>query len=137
MQPLAFTALTIPALIATVPGLPGDLLARKLDLDTAQKAAVRQVLQAHRPALRAKADGFRAARRALVDAGLDPKVDEAAFLALHARSAAAGGELALEARRVVRDLDPILTPDQRARARTLLAEARGHLDGLRTLALAP
>lgn len=137
MQPLILTAFALPALVATVPGAPAGILAQRLGLDANQRAAVKQVLEAHRPALAARHDAFREARRALVDGCLDPQLPEPQLAQLQSRSSAAALELAQEVHRTVRELDPVLTAAQRAQARALLTQARLHLDGLRALALAP
>lgn len=137
MQPLIFTAFALPTLVATVPGAPAGILAQRLGLDATQKAAVQRVLEAHKPALVARNDAWREARRALVDGCLDARLSDEQVAQLHARSSAAALELAQEVHRLVRDLGPILTVEQRTKVQALLAQARLHLDGLRALVLAP
>lgn len=137
MHPLFLTAFALPTLVATVPGAPAGILAQRLGLDSTQKAAVQRVLETHKPALVARNDAWREARRALVDGCLDARLSEEQVAQLHARSSAAALELAQEAHRVIRDLGPILTVEQRAKAQSMLANARMHLDGMRALVLAP
>lgn len=136
MSPLILTAFALPALVATVPGAPAGILAQRLGLDAAQRAAVQRVLEAHKPALVARGEAWRDARRALVDGCLDPRLSEEQIAQLHARSSEAALEMAQEAHRVVRDLGPILSPEQKLKAQSMLAQARLHIDGLRTLLLA-
>lgn len=135
MKPLVLTAFALPGLVATLPGAPAGILAQRLGLDAPQRAAVQRVLETHRPALQARNDAWREARRALVDGLLDPQTNEEQIAQLHARSSAAALELAQEGHRLVRDLSPILTADQRTKVQSMLAQARLHLDGLRALAL--
>lgn len=135
MQPLIFTAFTLPALVATLPGAPGGFLAQRLGLDANQKEAVQRILAAHRPTLATRNDAFREARRALVDGCLDARLSEAQLAQLHSRSAAAAFELQKELHQVVRELDPVLTQEQKDRAKSMLGQARAHFDGLRALAL--
>ena len=135
MQPLILTAFALPALVATVPGAPAGILAQRLGLDSAQKASIQRILEAHKPALTARNDAFRDARRALVDGCLEPGTSEDQLAALQAKSSAAAFELLKELHQVVRELDPVLSQDQKARAKAMLAQFRLHLDGLRALAL--
>ena len=135
MQPLVFTAFTLPALVATLPGAPGGFIAQRLGLDSNQKEAVQRILAAHKPTLAARNDAFRQARRALVDGCLDTRLSEEQLAQLQAKSASTAFELLKELHQVVRELDPVLSQEQKGRAKSLLGQARTHLDGLRALAL--
>ncbi len=136
MHPLILTAFALPTLVATLPGAPAGILAQRLGLDDTQRASAKRILETHKPALLARQDAWREARRALVDGCLDPALGEEQLALLHSRSSAAALEFAREVHRVVRELGPVLTADQKSRAQSLLREARLHGDGLRALVLA-
>jgi Spy/CpxP family protein refolding chaperone len=138
MQPFLPLLAALPALAAPAPAAsaPAPLaflqarLASRLDLSADQQARIQAVLRAHRPVLRERAEALRQTRRPLVDALLNPITSDTQAL-----TSAAAADLVVAIHAVVRDLDPILTAEQKVKAHAALAAFRSHLDGLRALAL--
>lgn len=128
--PICLAGLSLAAQPASGrPPFMGHLQA--LDLSDAQKASVRQTLATHKDALKAKTAVAREARRAMVDAALQPGTSEAQLKALHDAAARAQFEVIKEGRAIHQEISPILSPEQKAKAADLKAEFRGRLDGLR------
>lgn len=140
MKPFLLAALAVPALIGTVHcGMhhPGhhDLharLARKLDLSSAQKGAVHAVVQAQLPALKAELDAVIQARMDAMQAVTDPQATPDRIREQDAKAGAALLTLELHVNQVVKEINPILTPDQQAKARQLVLDLRAHVDSFRT-----
>lgn len=107
----------------------------KLDFSDAQRVAFLDIMAQHRDALALKSAAFRDARREEVDAALDPATSEEALRALHAQSSETLFQLLLEARAIAQEGRGMLTVPQQAQFKTLLADARIRMDGLRTYLL--
>jgi Spy/CpxP family protein refolding chaperone len=143
MQPFLPLLAALPALAAPAPAAsaPAPLaflqarLASRLDLSADQQARIQAVLRAHRPVLRERAEALRQTRRPLVDALLNPITSDTELRQTQALTSAAAADLVVAIHAVVRDLDPILTAEQKVKAHAALAAFRSHLDGLRALAL--
>lgn len=84
-----------------------------LALTAEQKTKFDAVRQKHRAALEARGKAAAEARDAMHKAGQDAATTDAALLALHAKAADAMAQVMLERRALDRDLDAILTPQQR------------------------
>jgi len=84
-----------------------------LALTAEQKTKFDAVRQKHRAALEARGKAAAEARDAMHKAGQDAATTDAALLALHAKAADAMAQVMLERRALDRDLDAILTPEQR------------------------
>lgn len=137
MKPLFLSALIVSAGL----GLPAQPLPahprmaavlRQLEFTDAQRAAFLGIFAEHKDALSAKSAAFRDARRAEVDAALDPATPEDSLRLLHTQSADASFQLLLETRAMAMDARSILTAQQQAQFKKLLVDARVRMDGLRT-----
>ncbi len=106
-----------------------------LNLSESQKSSIHQILARHHEALKAKGEVARNAHRALVDGITTPATPEADLKALHEAAASAGFEVAKEFRAIVLEVDPLLSPEQRAKAQELKATFRTHLDHVHRLVL--
>lgn len=134
MKALLLAGLSVPALITTThAGLHEHLhalVARKLDLSQAQKDAAQAVITAHHPALLAKGQAVFQARADLMQALTDPQTTEGEIRAMETRASTAHLALELELNQVVKEIAPILTPEQQVKARQLVLEARSHVEGM-------
>jgi Spy/CpxP family protein refolding chaperone len=132
LLPLCLAGLTLAAQPAHREGRPAFMAQLKaLDLSEAQRASVRQTLANHKDALKAKTAAAREARRAMVDALLQPETTEAKLKSLHDTAAKAQFEVLKEGRAIHQEISPVLTPEQQAKAAELKADFRGRMDGLR------
>jgi Spy/CpxP family protein refolding chaperone len=129
-------ALAVPALIGTLhcgphhgchPDMHG-MIARKLDLNASQKDAVHKVIDAHHPALKAKFAVLLQTRMDLAQGVADPQATAEQLRDLDAKANAAQLPLELELNQVVKEIYPILTPEQQGKARQLVLDARAHVD---------
>jgi Spy/CpxP family protein refolding chaperone len=129
-------ALAIPALIGTLHCGPHHgchpdmhaMIARKLDLTGAQKDAVHKVIDAHHPALKAQFAALLQLRMDLAQKVADPQATPDQLRELDAKANAAQLPLELELNQVVKEINPILTAEQQAKARQLVLDARAHVD---------
>lgn len=108
---------------------------RALDLTEAQRSAIHQRLEAHKPALQAKSAAARDARRALMDATTMSGTTDAQLQVLHEAASAAQFEVLKEGRALFLEVDPLLTPEQRTKAQALKQKLRGRMDHVRGLLL--
>lgn len=118
-------------------GLAGHLharIAQKLELTAEQKDAAHRILQAHRPALRAKGQAAFQSRADVLQSVADPQSTEAQLREMEAKASAAALALELEANQVVKEIDPLLTDVQRAKARQMVADLRGHAEAFHAMA---
>jgi len=129
-------ALAIPALIGTVHcgmchPFHHDMHAmfiKKLGLTGPQKDAAHAVITAHQPVLKAEFDAALQARMDLAQLLTDPQATPDQIRALDSKANAAFLTLELHLNQVVKELAPILTPEQQGKARQLVLEARAHMD---------
>jgi len=104
---------------------------RALNLTEAQKTAIHQIFDSHKETLQPKVQAAGEARKAVGDALTQPGTTEAQLKALHDAAAAAQFEVLKEGRAIFLQVDPLLTPEQRAKAQELKAKFHKHMDGLR------
>ena len=135
MKALILAGLAVPALVTTA-GLHGhfhahlhDLIVQKLALTPDQQEAAKKIVMAHHLALHAKGKAVFQARADLLQAVTDPQTTEAQLTAMETQASAAHLALELELSQVVKEVYPILTPDQQVKARQLVVEARAHVEG--------
>jgi len=93
-------------------------ISRALDLTGDQQGAVKSVLRNHADEIAAQMTASRAARKALRDAVMATPSDEATIRARAADAGRVQGDGAVLFAKIRAELDPILTPDQREKART-------------------
>jgi Spy/CpxP family protein refolding chaperone len=134
MKAFILAALAAPALLVGAHkghhGSHADFHAevvRRLDLSKDQQAALHRVFEAHHPALRADAAAMAHARAEMVHTVLDPASTEAQIRVLEAKGAEADLALELELNRTMKDVDPILSAEQKAKAHALMGELHGRL----------
>ena len=136
MKNYLFAALAVPALIGTlhcgVCRPPHHdmhaMIIRKLDLSSSQKDATHAVLAAHQPVLKAEFDAALGTRMDLAQLVTDPQATPEQIRELDAKAGEALLTLELDLNQVVKEIAPILTPEQQAKARQLVLEARARMD---------
>ncbi|HEY6148059.1 MAG TPA: periplasmic heavy metal sensor [Thermoanaerobaculia bacterium] len=99
-------------------------ISRALDLTSDQQAAVKGVLRNHADEIAAQMTASRAARRALREAVMASPTDEATIRARAADAGRVQGDGAVLFAKIRTELDPILTPDQRDKARAFQSRFR-------------
>lgn len=107
----------------------------RLELTDAQSAAIQTILENHKTALEAKAEGLHKATSAAQEVGLDPAATQVALDQQFAAVREAGMALSSEVRSAYLEMVPQLTPDQREAAKGLMKDFREAVDGVRKLAL--
>jgi Spy/CpxP family protein refolding chaperone len=103
-------------------------ISRALDLSADQQGAVKSVLRNHADEIAAQMTASRAARRALREAVMASPSDEATIRARAADAGRVQGDGAVLFAKIRAELDPILTPDQREKARTFQSRIRDRGD---------
>ena len=142
MKPLILAGLAVPALVATAPAMQSmhgphaamhdhlrGMLVQKLNLTPEQQEAIQKVVAAHREALHGKGLSLVKLRAELADALLDPPTTEEQIRDLEARGSAADLAFELEVSQVVKEVNPILTDDQRLKAKQLKSDLHHHAAG--------
>ncbi|HEV8579728.1 MAG TPA: Spy/CpxP family protein refolding chaperone [Thermoanaerobaculia bacterium] len=127
-------ALLIPAALfaglrrgAQVPAAPGDVAKRvveRLDLTPQQVDQIRTILVSHKAELTAELARIKEARSHQFEAIHAATFDEAAIRAAGRAVGQAETELAVTRGRIVSEIRPVLTPEQQAEAKEMLADAR-------------
>ena len=136
MKNFVLAALAVPVLFGTVhcgnchPSHHDmhAMIIRKLDLTSSQKDAVHAVMATHHPVLKAEFDAALMARMDLAQLVTDPQATPDQIRELDAKANAALLTLELDLNQVVKEIAPILTPEQQAKARQLVVEARARMD---------
>jgi len=136
MNALILAGLSVPALVVTVGGglhahmhqHMHEMLVKKLGLTPDQQDAARKIVEAHQPSLHAKGMALFQVRADLMQALTNPQTTEAQIRDMEAQASAAHLALELEINQVVREIAPILTPEQHAKARQLVVDARAHVE---------
>lgn len=106
------------------PGMPCDL-----DLTTAQRSAIRAVFEKHRAAHQEKQKAAMQKERALMDALFEGSTTEAQLRELHRAAGDARFALLLEDRATRLEVDALLTPEQRAKAKEQQARMKPGPEG--------
>jgi Spy/CpxP family protein refolding chaperone len=137
MKALILAGLSVPAAITGVhAGFHAhmhqhlqEMLVQKLGLTQAQQDAAHTIVEAHHPALRAKAQTAFKLRADLMQALANPQTTEAQIREMEGLASAAHLALELEVNQVVREIAPLLTPEQHLKAQKLVVDARAHIEG--------
>jgi len=103
-------------------------MTRALDLSGDQQAAIKNVLRNHADEITAQMNASRAARRALRDAMVASPSDEGTIRARAADAGRVQGDGAVLFSRIRAEVDPILTPEQRDRAKKFQSHVRDRGD---------
>ena len=133
------TAVAVPAAIA-VARCPmighGDHkamfehVAKELKLDETQKASVQKILEAHQPSLEVGHKAVVEALHNLADGIANPTTDDATIQELHAKTATLTQSMALEIHKMVQEINPILTEEQRTKAKAFFDQMKAmHASG--------
>lgn len=104
-------------------------LAQKLGLSDDQTQQVQGVFANHQAELSAAMGRMKTARTALFDAIHADSFDENAVRAAAANVAAVEADLAVSHAKIASEVKSILTPDQQAKAKEMLANMRAHAGG--------
>ncbi len=99
-------------------------IADKLDLSESQRTDIREVFQAHRAEIKAEVEKLRTARQEQTAAIHADAFDEDAIRAASAKVAAAQADLAVARAKIASEVREILTPEQRVKAKAMMAKAR-------------
>jgi Spy/CpxP family protein refolding chaperone len=130
-------ALALPALAQTPPaalaapqegrsfGRMYERIGEKLNLTDAQKAACKDIIGKHRPAMIAKHKAAKEARKAFFEAVMKPETAPDTLKTLNRAAADARLEAMLEGRAMRQELRAVLTPEQREKAAFILGRMAG------------
>jgi Spy/CpxP family protein refolding chaperone len=105
-------------------------VAAKLDLTDEQKSGIREVFKSHRTELRDAMEKVRAARDEQNNAIHGDSFDEAAIRSAAAKLAASEADFAVLRGRVATEVQALLTPEQKIKAKELFSEARSFRKGM-------
>lgn len=122
---LALAALPLAAQAGPGRGTRGERIARALQLTEAQKTSIKALRQKYQPDLQTRREATRQARQALAAALREPATADAQLRGLYDKAAAARFELILARRALRKEVQALLTPEQRLRAAELRGVARG------------
>ncbi len=103
-------------------------ISKALDLSADQETSVKSVLRNHADEIAAQMTASRAARKALREAVMASPSDESTIRARAADAGRVQGDGAVLFAKIRAELDPILTPDQREKARTFQSRIRDRGD---------
>jgi Spy/CpxP family protein refolding chaperone len=103
-------------------------MSRALDLTADQQASIKNVLRNHSDEIVAQMTASRTARRALREAVMASPTDEATIRSRAAEAGRIQGNGAVLFARIRTELDPILTQDQREKARQFQSHVRDRGD---------
>jgi|CXWL01.1.fsa_nt_gi Spy/CpxP family protein refolding chaperone len=117
------------------PGLPppGFLLQRvvdRLDLTAEQRQEIRDIVKAHGAELKVELATIRDSREQLFSTVHAESVDEAEIRAAAAAVGDAEADLAVTRAAIVQEVREVLTPEQQAEAKQMVAEARARVEEL-------
>jgi Spy/CpxP family protein refolding chaperone len=103
-------------------------MSRALDLTEDQKSRIKDVLRTHADEIKAQMQVSATARRALHDAVMAQPTNESAIRAAAAQVGQTQGDAALLFARLRTEIDPILTPEQKAKVQSFQARGGHHAD---------
>ncbi len=98
-------------------------LGERLGLTQEQRSQIKSVLENHRSTLEPLREKLMAERNTLHELIRADKVDEAAIRAQVAKMAAVEADLAVARAKVTQEIQPLLSPEQKQRAKELLTKA--------------
>lgn len=101
---------------------------RDLDLTDEQKIRIKGILKAHREEFHGSVDKLRTVHKALGTISHQQEIDETAIRAAVGQAVDPLGDLAVLHARVRREIDAVLTPEQRQKAEALHEKLRRHLE---------
>lgn len=131
---IAAAAVLAPALLlaaaagqhAHVKGGFAQHIARQLGLSDDQTQQVQGIFANHKAEMSAQFDRLKTARTGLFDAIHADSFDESAVRAAAANVAQVEADMAVSRAKIASEVRNVLTPDQQAKAKELLANARNH-----------
>lgn len=109
----------------------GGRMLRGLDLTDAQKAQVKQIMDASRTKTQSLREAMKANRKAMHDLTANGQFDEARVQAAANEQAAISAQLTVERARVKAQIHQILTPEQHAKAAEMKANMKERFKGKR------
>jgi protein CpxP len=128
-------ALLFAAVAANQAQHKGDLgqrmaahMAKKLGLSDDQTTQIQGIFANHKAEMSTQLDSVKAARTALFDAIHADTFDENAVRAASAKVAQAEADLAVSRARITSEVRNVLTPDQQAKAKEMLTNARNRAE---------
>jgi Spy/CpxP family protein refolding chaperone len=98
-------------------------LGERLGLTEEQRGKIKAVLESHKDEVRPLAEKMMAERKALRELIHAGTVDESAIRAQVAKAATVEADLAVARAKVAQEIQPLLSPEQKQRAKELKAEA--------------
>jgi Spy/CpxP family protein refolding chaperone len=107
----------------------GGMMLRGLDLTDAQKAQVKEIMEASKAKVQPLRESMKANRQKLQAATENGKFDEAAVQALANENASLSAQLLVERSRVKSQIFNILTPEQREKAAQLKSQMKERFKG--------
>jgi Spy/CpxP family protein refolding chaperone len=124
--PLLLALLALPLAAQSGPGRGprSERIGQALQLTEPQKASLQAIREKHRSALITTRDAVQHARIDLRTALRDPAIPDAQLRALYDKASSARFELILAQRSLRREVQALLTPQQRAKAAELRGRAR-------------
>ena len=130
--PLSLAGLSLVAQPGDCGGTRAGLMSQvqALGITDAQRASFHQVFANHKAALKAKTEVARQARMAFVEALTEPGSTEAQLKVLHDAASDAQFEVLKEGRAMHQEIEPLLTPEQKAKAQDFKGHLRSHLERL-------
>ncbi len=129
---LALLALPLAAQAGPGRGPRAERISQALQLTEPQKVSIQAAREKHRPDLVGHRDAVRHARIDLRTALKDPATPDAQLHALYDKASSARFDLILAQRSLRREVQALLTPEQRAKATELRGQARaGMWEGMR------
>ncbi len=145
MKTLILAALSVPAVVTAIRGdhramhngILGHVhavIGQRLELTPEQKDAIHKVVQSRHGSLHVKAKAAFEGRADVIQALTDPQTTEGQIRELEAKASTANLALDLEVNQLFREISPILTEGQRAKAKQLVGEFRAHIEGFLAMA---
>lgn len=101
-------------------------LGERLGLTEEQRGKIKTVLESHKTELQPLMENMMTERKALRELIHADKVDESAIRAQVAKIAAVEADLAVARAKMAKEIEPLLTAEQKQRAKELKAEAEKH-----------
>ena len=124
---VALAALPLAAQSAPDRGHRSERISQALSLTETQKTSIQALREKHRPDLVLRRDAVKHARIDLHSALQDPATSDTLLRTLYDKASSARFDLILARRSVRREVQALLTPEQRAKAAELRGMARARM----------